>query len=874
MNIQKFTQKSIEAIQKAQSLVIENENSQIEQEHLLYALLIGENSLIKELLKKMNVGEEFQKTVKNEIDNKPRMHSETRQMEQVYISRDVDEALADAENTADKMKDEYVSVEHIMLGLIDKANSKLKQLFKTFNIDKNNFLKVLLEVRGNTRVTSDNPEETYDALKKYGTDLVELARKQKLDPVIGRDDEIRNVIRILSRKTKNNPCLIGEPGVGKTAIAEGLAIRIVRGDVPEGLKNCTIFSLDMGALVAGAKYRGEFEERLKAVLQEVKKSEGKIILFIDELHTIVGAGKTDGAMDAGNLLKPMLARGELHCIGATTLNEYRQYIEKDPALERRFQHVLVDEPSVEDTISILRGLKERYEVYHGVEISDNAIVAAATLSHRYITDRFLPDKAIDLIDEACSMIKTEMESMPTELDEISHKIMQHQIEEAALKKEKDEQSQKRLTEIQKEIAEMQSQFNEMKAKWENEKGAISKVQKIREEIEKVNGEIEKAERNYELNKAAELKYGKLPELQKELKEEEEIAAKSKESSLLRTKVTDEEITKIIAKWTGIPVAKLMESEREKILNLGSILHKRVIGQNEAVDKVTDAIIRSRAGIQDSRRPIGSFMFLGPTGVGKTELAKALAESLFDDEHNIIRIDMSEYMEPHSVSKLIGSPPGYVGFDEGGQLTEKIRRKPYSVILLDEVEKAHPDVMNMLLQILDDGRLTDAQGRTVNFKNTVIIMTSNIGARLITDKNILGFSNDNNKNEETQKEYETIKKDVMGELKKQFRPEFINRIDEIIVFHKLNNEDIRKIMDIMLNQLISRLKEQEIDIEIDESVKKLLIEKGVDIKYGARPLKRTIQNILEDKIAEAMLDGKIIVGKKAKVIVENEEVKII
>ena len=694
MNIQKFTQKSIEAIQKAQSLVIENENSQIEQEHLLYALLIGENSLIKELLKKMNVGEEFQKTVKNEIDNKPRMHSETRQMEQVYISRDVDEALADAENTADKMKDEYVSVEHIMLGLIDKANSKLKQLFKTFNIDKNNFLKVLLEVRGNTRVTSDNPEETYDALKKYGTDLVELARKQKLDPVIGRDDEIRNVIRILSRKTKNNPCLIGEPGVGKTAIAEGLAIRIVRGDVPEGLKNCTIFSLDMGALVAGAKYRGEFEERLKAVLQEVKKSEGKIILFIDELHTIVGAGKTDGAMDAGNLLKPMLARGELHCIGATTLNEYRQYIEKDPALERRFQHVLVDEPSVEDTISILRGLKERYEVYHGVEISDNAIVAAATLSHRYITDRFLPDKAIDLIDEACSMIKTEMESMPTELDEISHKIMQHQIEEAALKKEKDEQSQKRLTEIQKEIAEMQSQFNEMKAKWEKEKGAISKVQKMREEIEKVNGEIEKAERNYELNKAAELKYGKLPELQKELKEEEEIAAKSKESSLLRTKVTDEEITKIIAKWTGIPVAKLMESEREKILNLGSILHKRVIGQNEAVDKVTDAIIRSRAGIQDSRRPIGSFMFLGPTGVGKTELAKALAESLFDDEHNIIRIDMSEYMEKFSVSRLIGAPPGYVGYEEGGQLTEAVRRKPYSVILFDEIEKAHPDVFNV------------------------------------------------------------------------------------------------------------------------------------------------------------------------------------
>ncbi len=715
MDIQKFTQKSIEAIQKAQNLAIEHENSQIDQEHLLYALLIGDNSLIKELLKKMNVSDEFEKAIKREIENKPSMHSNARQMDQVYISRDTDEALTDAQNTAEKMKDEYVSVEHIMIGLIDKANSKLKELFRTFNINKNNFLKVLSEVRGNTRVTTDNPEETYDALKKYGTDLTEMARKQKLDPVIGRDDEIRNVIRILSRKTKNNPCLIGEPGVGKTAIAEGLALRIVRGDVPENLKDCTIFSLDMGALVAGAKYRGEFEERLKAVLQEVKKSEGKIILFIDELHTIVGAGKTDGAMDAGNLLKPMLARGELHCIGATTLNEYRQYIEKDPALERRFQHVLVDEPTVEDTISILRGLKERYEVYHGVEISDNAIIAAATLSHRYITDRFLPDKAIDLIDEACSMIKTEMESMPTELDEISHKIMQHQIEAEALKKEKDEQSQKRLEVIQKEIAEMQTKFNEMKAKWENEKDAISKVQKLREDIERVNGEIEKAERNYELNKAAELKYGKLPELQKELKKEEEIAAKSKESSLLRTKVTDEEITKIIAKWTGIPVTKLMESEREKILNLGSILHKRVIGQDEAVDKVTDAIIRSRAGIQDSRRPIGSFMFLGPTGVGKTELAKALAESLFDDEHNIIRIDMSEYMEKFSVSRLIGAPPGYVGYEEGGQLTEAVRRKPYSVILFDEIEKAHPDVFNVLLQVLDDGRITDSQGRTVDFK---------------------------------------------------------------------------------------------------------------------------------------------------------------
>ena len=857
MNIQKFTQKSIEAIQKAQSLVIENENSQIEQEHLLYALLIGENSLIKELLKKMNVGEEFQKTVKNEIDNKPRMHSETRQMEQVYISRDVDEALADAENTADKMKDEYVSVEHIMLGLIDKANSKLKQLFKTFNIDKNNFLKVLLEVRGNTRVTSDNPEETYDALKKYGTDLVELARKQKLDPVIGRDDEIRNVIRILSRKTKNNPCLIGEPGVGKTAIAEGLAISIVRGDVPEGLKNCTIFSLDMGALVAGAKYRGEFEERLKAVLQEVKKSEGKIILFIDELHTIVGAGKTDGAMDAGNLLKPMLARGELHCIGATTLNEYRQYIEKDPALERRFQHVLVDEPSVEDTISILRGLKERYEVYHGVEISDNAIVAAATLSHRYITDRFLPDKAIDLIDEACSMIKTEMESMPTELDEISHKIMQHQIEEAALKKEKDEQSQKRLTEIQKEIAEMQSQFNEMKAKWENEKGAISKVQKIREEIEKVNGEIEKAERNYELNKAAELKYGKLPELQKELKEEEEIAAKSKESSLLRTKVTDEEITKIIAKWTGIPVAKLMESEREKILNLGSILHKRVIGQNEAVDKVTDAIIRSRAGIQDSRRPIGSFMFLGPTGVGKTELAKALAESLFDDEHNIIRIDMSEYMEKFSVSRLIGAPPGYVGYEEGGQLTEAVRRKPYSVILFDEIEKAHPDVFNVLLQVLDDGRITDSQGRTIDFKNTIIILTSNLGSEYILE----GINDKGELTEEAKEKVEKL-------LKQSFRPEFLNRLDEIVFYKPLTQNETAKILDLLIADLNKRLETQEITIELTDNAKEYLIKNGYDPVYGARPLKRFVQKKVETLIAKEIIKQTIL--PKQKVIIDCKE----
>ena len=853
MNSQKLTQKSIEAIQKAQSLAIENENSQIDQEHLLYALLIQDGSLIKELLKKMKVSDEFENSVYTELRNKPSMHSNSRQMDQVYISRDVDEALTEAENIADKMKDDYISVEHIMLGLIEKANSKLKDLFKTFKIDKNGFLKVLSEVRGGQRVTNDNPEETYDALKKYGTDLVEMARKQKLDPVIGRDDEIRNVIRILSRKTKNNPCLIGEPGVGKTAIAEGLALRIVRGDVPEGLKQCTIFSLDMGALVAGAKYRGEFEERLKAVLQEVKKSNGKIILFIDELHTIVGAGKTDGAMDAGNLLKPMLARGELHCIGATTLNEYRQYIEKDPALERRFQHVLVDEPSVEDTISILRGLKERYEVYHGVEISDNAIIAAATLSHRYITDRFLPDKAIDLIDEACSMIKTEMESMPIELDEISRKIMQHQIEEAALKKEKDEQSQKRLSEIQKEIAEMQSEFNEMKAKWENEKGAISKVQKLREDIEKVNGEIEKAERNYELNKAAELKYGKLPELQKELKKEEEIAAKSKESSLLRTKVTEDEITRIISKWTGIPVSKLQESEREKILNLGNILHERVIGQDEAVQKVTDAIIRSRAGIQDSRRPIGSFMFLGPTGVGKTELAKALAESLFDDEHNIVRIDMSEYMEKFSVSRLIGAPPGYVGYEEGGQLTEAVRRKPYSVILFDEIEKAHPDVFNVLLQVLDDGRITDSQGRTVDFKNTIIILTSNLGSEYILE----GINDKGELKDEAKEQVEKL-------LKQSFRPEFLNRLDEIVFYKPLTQNEIGSILDLLIKDLNKRLSEQEIFIELTDNAKKYLIDNGYDAVYGARPLKRFVQKQLETLIARKIIEQKILPKQKVKV----------
>ncbi len=862
MNSQKLTQKSIDAIQKAQNLAVTNENSQIDQEHILYSLLIQENSLIRELLKRMKVSDEFEKVIKEEIENKPKMHSNTRAMDQVYISRDTDEALTEAENIANQMKDEYISVEHIMLGLIEKANSKLKDLFRTFKISKNEFLKVLSEVRGNSKVTTDNPEETYDVLNKYGTDLVEMARAQKLDPVIGRDSEIRNVIRILSRKTKNNPCLIGEPGVGKTAIAEGLALRIVRGDVPEGLKDCTIFSLDMGALVAGAKYRGEFEERLKAVLQEVKKSNGKIILFIDELHTIVGAGKTDGAMDAGNLLKPMLARGELHCIGATTLNEYRQYIEKDPALERRFQHVLVDEPTVEDTISILRGLKERYEVYHGVEISDNAIIAAATLSHRYISDRFLPDKAIDLIDEACSMIKTEMESMPIELDDISHKIMQHQIEEAALKKEKDEQSQKRLAEIQKEIAEMQTKFNEMKAKWNNEKDAISKVQKLREEIEKVNSEIEKAEREYELNKAAELKYGKLPELQKQLKVEEEIAIKSKDSSLLRTKVTDEEITKIIAKWTGIPVTKLIESEREKILNLADVLHQRVIGQDEAVEKVTDAIIRSRAGIQDNRRPIGSFMFLGPTGVGKTELAKALAESLFDDEHNIIRIDMSEYMEKFSVSRLIGAPPGYVGYEEGGQLTEAVRRKPYSVILFDEIEKAHPDVFNVLLQVLDDGRVTDSQGRTVDFKNTIIILTSNLGSEYILE----GINESGELTEEAKNQVNKL-------LKQSFRPEFLNRLDEIIFYKPLTKNEIASILDLLIKDLNKRLEEQEISIELTEKAKEYLITNGYDPVYGARPLKRFVQKQLETLIARKIIEQSILPKQTVKVDYNGKELTI-
>ena len=852
MNTQKLTQKSIEVIQKAQSIAIENQNQQIEQVHILAALLTIDDSLIKQILKRMKVNDNFENSVMNEVRKLPKVMG-SRKMDSVYVAQDVDEMLNDAEKIADKMKDEYVSVEHLMIALFNKGNQNVKELFKLFNINKNEFMKVLSDVRGNARVTSDNPEETYDVLKKYGTDLVEMAREQKLDPVIGRDDEIRNVIRILCRKTKNNPCLIGEPGVGKTAIAEGLALRIVRGDVPDGLKNCTIFSLDMGSLVAGAKYRGEFEERLKAVLQEVKKSDGRIILFIDELHTIVGAGKTEGAMDAGNLLKPMLARGELHCIGATTLNEYRQYIEKDPALERRFQHVLVDEPTVEDTISILRGLKERYEVYHGVEISDNAIIAAATLSHRYISDRFLPDKAIDLIDEACAMIKTEMESMPIELDDVSHKITQYQIEETALKKEKDELSQKRLQEIQKEIANLQNKFKEMKAKWDNEKDAISKVQKLRENLEKVNADIERAERNYDLNKAAELKYGKLPQIQEELKKEEEIAAKSKESSLLRTKVTDEEITKIIAKWTGIPVAKLMESERDKILNLGNILHKRVIGQDDAVEKVVDSIIRSRAGIQDPNRPIGSFMFLGPTGVGKTELAKALAEALFDDEHNMIRIDMSEYMEKYSVSRLIGAPPGYVGYEEGGQLTEAVRRKPYSVVLFDEIEKAHPDVFNVLLQVLDDGRITDSQGRTVDFKNTIIILTSNLGSEFILD----GIDKDGNIKSEAEEK-------VMDLLKHSFRPEFLNRLSEIILYKPLKKSEVDKILDLLIVDLNKRLADRQIEIKLTDDARKYLIDNGYDAVYGARPLKRFVQKKLETLIARKILEQAIV--PKSKVIV--------
>ncbi|WP_101909488.1 ATP-dependent chaperone ClpB [Marasmitruncus massiliensis] len=864
MNAQKFTQKSLEALQSAQNLAIEYQNIQIEQQHLVYALLMQENGLIGQLLKKMEIDlAVVQSAVRVELEKLSRMSGPGREEGKIYVSQEVDRALVDAEKTAERMKDDYVSVEHVMLALLDSPNSAMKQVYRQFEITKDRFLASLAGVRGNARVTSDSPESTYDALKKYGSDLVELARNQKLDPVIGRDNEIRNVIRILSRKTKNNPVLIGEPGVGKTAIAEGLALRIVRGDVPENLKDRTIFSLDMGALIAGAKFRGEFEERLKAVLQDIKKSEGRIILFIDELHTIVGAGKTEGSMDAGNLLKPMLARGELHCIGATTLNEYRQYIEKDAALERRFQPVLVPEPTVEDTISILRGLKERYEVFHGVKIHDQALIAAATLSNRYISDRFLPDKAIDLVDEACAMIRTEMDSMPTEMDEISRRIMQHEIEEAALKKETDQLSREHLKEIQKELAEMREQFKSMKARWENEKSAISKVQKLREELEQVNADIEKAERSYDLNKAAELKYGKLPALQKQLEAEEKLAAEAeKGTTLLRDKVTEEEIARIICRWTGIPVARLMEGEREKLLNMESILHQRVIGQDEAVTSVAEAILRSRAGIQDRNRPIGSFLFLGPTGVGKTELAKALAQALFDDEKNIVRIDMSEYMEKYSVSRLIGAPPGYVGYEEGGQLTEAVRRKPYAVVLFDEIEKAHPDVFNVLLQVLDDGRITDSQGRTVDFKNTIIILTSNLGSPYILD----GI---NERGEITQEARDSV--DSL--LKQQFRPEFLNRLDEIVFYKPLSKTEISRIVDLLMADLQKRLNEKQLSLTLSPEAKAYIVEQGYDPVYGARPLKRFLQHKVETLLARMMIANDLAPNTRLEVVLQNGELAV-
>ena len=844
MNAQKLTEKSLEAIQSANDMAISHQNQMIQQVHLLCALLEQENGLIPQLFEKVGVSKETAvRDLEQQINQLPSVTGSGRKADSVYIAQDVDMVLTDAEKQADKMRDAYVSVEHLMLSLFDHANADVKKLFQKWNLKKADFMKALMAVRGNQQVTGQNPEETYDVLKKYGQDLVQLARNNKLDPVIGRDSEIRNVIRILSRKTKNNPVLIGEPGVGKTAIAEGLALRIVRGDVPDNLKDRILFSLDLGALVAGAKYRGEFEERLKAVLNEIKKSEGKIILFIDELHTIVGAGKTDGAMDAGNLLKPMLARGELHCIGATTLNEYRQYIEKDAALERRFQPVMVNEPTVEDTISILRGLKERYEVFHGVKIQDQALIAAATLSDRYITDRFLPDKAIDLIDEACALIRTEMNSMPTEMDEIQRKIMQHEIEEAALKKEDDKLSQAHLQEVQQELAQMREQFHAMKAKWENEKANISKVQKLREELESVNAQIAKAEREYDLNKAAELKYGKLPSLKKELEAEEAKAEAAKEQSdnLLRDKVTEEEIARIICRWTGIPVARLMEGEREKLLHMEDILHRRVIGQDEAVEKVSDAILRSRAGIQDPNRPLGSFLFLGPTGVGKTELAKALAEALFDDENNIVRIDMSEYMEKFSVSRLIGAPPGYVGYEEGGQLTEAVRRKPYSVVLLDEIEKAHPDVFNILLQVLDDGRITDSQGRTVDFKNTIIILTSNLGSPYILD----GINADGEISEEARQKVDQL-------LKQSFRPEFLNRLDEIVFYKPLMKTEIYKIVDLMLNSLRKRLEDKQLSLTVTDAAKDYIIANGYDVNYGARPPKRWIQQKVETLLARKII----------------------
>ena len=862
MNMNQFTQKSLAAIQEAQGIAQEHGNPQIEQPHLLLALASDNEGFIPQLLTAMGMTvPSFEAAVKAEVEKLPKVSGSGREADKVYVSQDVDKALRGAEQEAQGMKDEYISVEHIFLGLLGSANSALKELFRTYRVTKEGVMQALASVRGNQRVTSDNPEETYNALKKYGTDLVERARQNKLDPVIGRDDEIRNVIRILSRKSKNNPVLIGEPGVGKTAIAEGLAQRIVKGDVPGSLKDKTIFSLDMGALVAGAKYRGEFEERLKAVLNEVKKSEGKIILFIDELHTIVGAGKTEGSMDAGNLLKPMLARGELHCIGATTLNEYRQYIEKDAALERRFQPVMVNEPTVEDAIAILRGLKERYEVYHGVKITDGAIIAAATLSNRYITDRFLPDKAIDLVDEACAMIRTEMDSMPTELDVIQRKIIQHEIEEAALKKETDKLSQEHLSEIQKELSDMREEFKAKKAQWDNEKNAIGKVQKLREDLEQANAQLEKAQREYDLNRAAELQYGRIPELKKALEAEEQIAQEGRQRALLRDKVTEEEIARIIERWTGIPVARLMEGEREKLLHLEDILHKRVVGQDEAVRLVSEAILRSRAGIADPNKPIGSFLFLGPTGVGKTELAKTLAEALFDSEKNLVRIDMSEYMEKFSVSRLIGAPPGYVGYEEGGQLTEAVRRKPYSVILFDEVEKAHPDVFNILLQVLDDGRITDSQGRTVDFKNTIIILTSNLGSQFLLD----GIGEDGEISQQAREQVSEL-------LKRSFRPEFLNRLDEIVFYKPLTKENVTHIIDLLAADLNRRLADKQLTVELTPAAKALIIDAAYDPIYGARPLRRYLQHTVETLIGKKIIADQVEGG--ARLIVDVEDGQLV
>ncbi len=856
MNLNQYTQKSLEAVQSAQTLAQSNRNPQLEQLHILLALLQQENGLIPQLLRKMEkTPESLEAAARAELNKLPAVTGST----QLYLSARAEAALRAAEAQAGNMKDEFISVEHLFLGLVDGAEGPVKALFTTYGITKEGCLQALQSVRGNQRVTTDNPEGTYDALEKYGTDLVKRAREQKMDPVIGRDEEIRNVIRILSRKTKNNPVLIGQPGVGKTAIAEGLAQRIVKKDVPKGLQDKTVFSLDMGALVAGAKYRGEFEERLKAVLNEVKESDGRIILFIDELHTIVGAGKTDGAMDAGNILKPMLARGELHCIGATTLDEYRQYIEKDPALERRFQPVLVDEPTEEDTIAILRGLKERYEVFHGVKIADSAIIAAATLSHRYITDRFLPDKAIDLVDEACAQIRTEIDSSPAELDAISRRIIQLEIEEAALKKEEDERSKARLAELRKELAEERDAYNAKKAQWENEKNSISRLQQLREQIEELNRQIEVAERNYDLEKSAELKYGCLPEAQKALEAEEHNAQTARETSLLRDRVTEEEIARIVERWTGIPVSRLVQGEREKLLTLDAALHKRVIGQEEAVQAVTEAIQRSRAGIQDPGRPIGSFLFLGPTGVGKTELAKTLAQTLFDDENNLIRIDMSEYMEKFSVSRLIGAPPGYVGYEEGGQLTEAVRRKPYSVVLFDEVEKAHPDVFNILLQVLDDGRITDSQGRTVDFKNTVLILTSNLGSEYL----LAGIRPDGTIDD-------SAKAQVNGLLRQAFRPEFLNRLDEIVFYKPLTRENITAIIDLQIGKLNSRLADQQIRLVLTDAAKAFIIGESYNPQYGARPLRRYVQHTVETMLSKKLLQGAVLPGQTVTVDVQNDQ----